>query len=138
MKSVYIFDACALIAFMNNEEGSDEVERVLKKAIEGNIEIFMNKINIFEIYYGIYGKEGKDTADEAYQRILKQPINVINNLKDEVFRVAGRIKAEYKLSLADSIVLGEAVAKNAVVLTSDHHEFDVIEKNESITFHWIR
>ncbi len=104
MKSDYIFDACALIAFMNDEEGSDEVERILEEAIDGNIEIFMNKINIFEIYYGVYRKEGQDTADEAYQRILKQPINVINNLKDEVFRVAGRIKAKYKLSLADSMI----------------------------------
>jgi len=138
MKSVYIFDACALIAFMNNEEGSDEVEKVLEEAIEGNIEIFMNKINIFEIYYGVYREEGQVIADEAYQRILKQPITIINTLKDEVFRVAGRIKAKYKLSLADSIVLGEAATKNAVVLTSDHHEFDIIEKNENITFHWIR
>ncbi len=47
MKVVYIFDACALIAFMNDEEGSDEVERILGEALEGNTEIFMNKINIF-------------------------------------------------------------------------------------------
>ncbi len=98
MKTVYIFDACALIAFMNDEEGSNEAERILGEALESNTEIYMNKINIFEIYYGVYREEGQDIANEAYQKILKQPITIINNLKDEVFRVAGRIKANYILS----------------------------------------
>ncbi len=41
---------------MNDAEGSDEVERILGEALEGNTEIFMNKINIFEIYYGVLVK----------------------------------------------------------------------------------
>ncbi len=73
-----------------------------------------------------------------YNRMLKQPIDIVETLNDDVFKEAGRLKAKYKVSLADSIVLGEAIVRNAVVLTCDHHEFDIIEQQEHIQFDWIR
>jgi predicted nucleic acid-binding protein len=61
-----------------------------------------------------------------------------SKISDEIFLEAGRLKASYKISLADSIVLAEALVTNAKLLTADHHEFDVIEENEEILFLWIR
>jgi len=43
-----------------------------------------------------------------------------------------------KISLVDSIALGDAVVTNASLLSSDHHEFDVIKQQEGIKFDWIR
>ena len=65
-------------------------------------------------------------------------INVIDGLSDFVFHEAGRIKTLYKMSLADSIALGETSVLGATILTSDHHEFDIVEQNEKIKFAWIR
>ncbi len=138
MNPVYIFDACALIAFMNDEDGSEIVELRLEKAMREECKIFMNKINLFEIYYGLYREEGLEKAEEAHKRILLLPITIIDAFDDNVFQIAGRIKATYKLSLADSIVIGEAAAKGGTVVTSDHHEFDIVEQNENIAFDWIR
>ncbi len=118
MNPVYIFDACALIALMNDEDGSEVVETRLEKVMRGEIEIFMSKINLLEIYYGLYREEGAEKAEETYNRILMLPITIIDILEDNVFKIAGRIKATYKLSLADSIVIGEAVAKSGLVVTS--------------------
>jgi predicted nucleic acid-binding protein len=72
------------------------------------------------------------------ERILKLPIKIINTVKNKVFKEAGRLKATYKISLADSILLGETSILKARVLTSDHHEFDIIEEKESFDFSWIR
>ena len=138
MSNIYVFDACALIALINDEDGSDKVEIILKEAMDEKAEIYMSTINILEIYYGIYREEGQDKADETYQRIMKQPINIIDVIEEKVLKIAGRIKANYRLSLADSIVLGLAITKSAVVVTSDHHEFDIIEEKEQIAFAWIR
>jgi len=52
MKKTFVFDACALIAFLNDEVGSDIVEKLLEKAISGKTDLIMNKINLLEIYYG--------------------------------------------------------------------------------------
>lgn len=138
MKDSYVLDACALLAMINNEPGADRVEAVLREAFLGNIEVYMNKINVYEIYYGIYRANGREMAEEVYILIKKQPINIIDSFSDEVFVEAARLKSKYKMSLADSIALGEAIVRKAELLSSDHHEFDAIEKEEGIKFYWIR
>lgn len=59
-------------------------------------------------------------------------------VKNNVFTEAGRLKATYSISLADSIVVAEAITKKARLMTSDHHEFDEIEEKETMNFYWIR
>lgn len=138
MSKIYVLDACALLALINNEQGADRVEAVIREALIGDVEVYMNKINVYEVYYGIYRVEGQTKADETYRLIQKQPINIVDIFSDDVFTEAAKLKSKYKMSLADSIALGEAVVRNAALLSSDHHEFDVIEQQESIKFDWIR
>lgn len=138
MSDVYVLDACALLAFINNEQGADRVEDILRKAFSGTVEIYMNKVNVYEVYYGIYRVEGQAKADETYRLIQKQPISIVDTFSDDVFAEAARLKSKYKMSLADSIALGEAAVRDAVVMSSDHHEFDAVEQQEGIKFDWIR
>ena len=138
MKQVYVIDACALIAFLADEEGAGKVEGILKEAEKGKCKLFMNRINLLEVFYGVYREEGKEKAEEVLERILKLPIKIIKIIKSKVFKAAGRLKATYKISLADSIALAETFTKKALILTADHHEFDEIEGKEKINFSWIR
>jgi predicted nucleic acid-binding protein len=134
----FVFDACALIALLADEEGADKVEYILRKAETEYCLIYMNKINILEIYYWVYREESKEKAEKVLEKILSLPIIVIETFEDNVFKEAGRLKATYGMSLADSIALAEAKIRKAEILTSDHHEFDVVEKKEKIKFYWIR
>jgi predicted nucleic acid-binding protein len=47
-------------------------------------------------------------------------------------------KANYKISVADSFALGLAKVNQAVLVSGDHHEFDIIEKAGELKFHWFR
>jgi len=47
-------------------------------------------------------------------------------------------KSKYKISLGDSFVLATAKLYDAKIVSSDHHEFDIIEKSENIKFLWIK
>jgi len=138
MVSKYVLDACALAAFFNDEEGADIVQDILLEADEAKIQIFMNKLNLFEVYYGIRREDGYQKAEEFYNIASRLPITIINGISDDVFREAGRIKSSYKMSLADSIVLGETSVMGATIITSDHHELDIVDEKESISFKWIR
>jgi predicted nucleic acid-binding protein len=53
---------------------------------------------------------------------------------EEIFMEAGRLKASYKISLADSILLAESIISGGTLLTADHHEFD---DHGEIKFLWI-
>lgn len=138
MKNIYVLDACSLIALINNEQGADDVEKVLQKALYGTAEVYMNKINLYEVYYGIYGASGRQKADEAHSLIKKLPVKITEIFSDNIFIEAARLKSLYKMSLADSIALGESIVRNAQLLTADHHEFDAIEKQEKVKIYWIR
>ena len=138
MNNVFVLDACALIALINNEDGSDIIEDVIRKAQAGNASIIMNKLNLLEVYYDAYRTYGEDVANKLINNINKPPFSIHAELSDDVFKEAGRLKASYKISIADSVALAETIISGGKLLTSDHHEFDVIEKAENIEFHWIR
>lgn len=104
----------------------------------GEATISLNKINLLEVNYNAYRSRGKEQADLMLLELTWLPIVINSKISDEIFLEAGRLKASYKISLADSIVLAEALVTNAKLLTADHHEFDVIEENEEILFLWIR
>ena len=47
-------------------------------------------------------------------------------------------KVNYKVSVADSFALGLAKENRAIMVSSDHHEFDIIENSKELEFSWIR
>jgi predicted nucleic acid-binding protein len=98
----------------------------------------MHQINVLEVYYGIYREDGKEKAEEAYDKILKLPLTMIEKLDATIIREAGRLKAVYKVSLADSVALAVSRTQKAPIITCDHHEFDVLEKNKELKLYWIR
>ncbi|MCL2055369.1 MAG: PIN domain-containing protein [Oscillospiraceae bacterium] len=136
--SRYVLDACALIALLQNEAGADKVAAVINSALNGKATVVMNKINLLEVYYDAFRSRGKAQADLMLSEFKKCPVVINSQITDEIFSEAGRMKATYKISLADSIALAEASLSGGELLTSDHHEFDIIECQENIKFHWIR
>ena len=138
MKDRYILDACALITYLNDENGAETVERLLDGAESGEYTITMGKINLLEVYYGLFRQLGQKRADEILEGILALPIQIIGEMNDELFFESARIKASHKVSLADALALGLASITDSQFVTSDHHELDSVEAKESIKFLWIR
>ena len=136
--SKYILDACALLSVLNKEDGGEIVRDIIDKAKNNTVIAHMSIVNLLEVYYGVFRVYGEDFAENFITNIKESPIEIIDTISEEVFKEAGRLKANYQVSLADSFVLAEASVSGFELLTSDHHEFDVIEQSEKIVFHWIR
>ncbi len=81
---------------------------------------------------------GKEKAEQVMEIIAGLPLTIVKNLRDRLVRESGRLKATYRVSLADSIALAEASLRKAHLITSDHHEFEAIEEKENIKFYWFR
>ena len=138
MKKTYVLDACAMLALLKNEQGAEVIDNLLVEAKNNYCTVFLNKYNLLEVYYGFFREDGEAFAEEQFKAISESPVAIIDVLSDEVFRHAGRLKAPYRISLADAVVLGQGMASNAIIVSSDHHEFDLIERDEAIEFLWIR
>jgi len=137
MSDLYVLDACALVALLKNENGADNVAVAYKQAEDGEAQIIMNRINLLEVYYGFYRENGKEYADKIMDGVSKSIVS-ISEFDKGLFNEAGRLKASYRISLADSIALAQTIVFDGELLTTDHHEFDAIEGVEPIRFHWIR
>jgi PIN domain nuclease of toxin-antitoxin system len=135
----YVLDACALLALLRNETGADVVENIIDDADVGNAKVSMHKANLLEVYYDILRSYGKDQARETLYEVAQLPITVIPDISDAFFEEAGRLKALYKISFADTFALAAASVSGGLLLTADHHEMDALERCEpNIKFMWIR
>ena len=138
MKKFYILDACALIAYFKKETGFEHIIRFLEQADDEEISLSMHKLNLLEVYYGFYRDDGKEKAEAILKDSFSLPIIIVDELNDSLFREAGRLKALYDISFADSIALALASVRRGSLITADHHDFDIIEHKEEILFSWIR
>jgi predicted nucleic acid-binding protein len=138
MNNIYVFDACSVIALLTNEDGADVVKGLLEKAINDEIKILMHKINFLEVYYYIYKRYDEQTALKLLEEIKIVPIKINTEITDSILIKAGRLKSLYKMSLADSIGLAEAIINSGYFVTADHHELETVEAKENLNIIWIR
>ena len=130
-----VFDACALIAFLNDEPGADFVAEVLQVVAV----VEMAAINLLEIAYDAVRRTGQShAARDVLETVRQLPISIRWDIDDEVVEIAARFKARFRISLADSVALAVAVVCDAPLVTCDHHEFDAIESAGITRFLWIR
>ena len=135
---IYVLDACALIAFFNNEVGAEKMENLFEKALRDEIKIFMLIVNLCEVYYDCLRVKGLNAAEALLQDINQLPISIVKEITDDLLRGVGRFKVYEKVSFADSFALAFARIKLGKLVTTDHHEFDEIDKKGSVEFYWLR
>ena len=58
----YILDACALLAFLNDEEGAEKIEDLLNQSAVSDVSVSMSIINLFEVYYSELRDKGAEIA----------------------------------------------------------------------------
>ena len=135
----YILDACALLAFLKNEEGADTVSGLFDRAERGEITLGMNAANLIEVYYDRIRMVGSGQADTVISDIYDLfPIAIIETIDSAIVREAARLKAAGKMSFADTILVATAICTGAAVVTCDHVELEQVERQEHIPFLWIR
>lgn len=63
---IYVFDACAVIAFLQGEPGADVIAEILKNP---NNRCLLHALNACEVYYDTHRRSGEEDAS-ALQAIL--------------------------------------------------------------------
>ncbi len=118
----YVLDSFAILAYLGNEEGADKVEEIIDKAEKGEIKLFMNYVNLGEVYYIVAREFGIAKANEAVAIVKRLPIEFVE-VNESLALTAGRIKAMHSLSYADAFVVATAIDKKGIIVTGDR-EFE--------------
>jgi predicted nucleic acid-binding protein len=135
----YILDACALIAFVNEEkgEGYEEVDALLKRAAARDITLCISVVNLVEVYYHCIKRDGEAIAAAIMRDVENLPVTVIDAAANPAASIAPRLKARYPISLGDAFLCATAANLSAVIVTKDR-EIEAVEKGERLPVFWIR
>jgi predicted nucleic acid-binding protein len=112
---------------------------VVASVFETVTSVEISVINLLEIAYDALRRTGDTQAAHHVLDAARQlPLKILWSIDDEVSHQAARLKANYRISLADAIALATVAAVGAPLATSDHHEFDLLQEKTAARFIWIR
>lgn len=137
MKS-YVLDACSVIAYLNDEKGAEVVANLIRNCKKGKCSLHLHRLTYLEIYLDILRVATAKDANKLDDLISELKITTSYDLSDKVVQDAAYLKSTFRMSLADSVLLGFSKTIKAEVVTSDHHEFDIVESKTKVKFKWIR
>lgn len=138
MLPVYVLDACSVIALLREEDGYKNVEVILHQVSLGKVQVLLHKVTLTEVTYDLIRSGEYVDVPEILATCYKLPVFIVDDLSDTFIGLAATYKVVHKISFADCFVLALAKTKDAIIVTSDHHEFDAIEKTGELKFEWIR
>jgi PIN domain nuclease of toxin-antitoxin system len=117
----YVLDACAIISLIKNEDGA----LIVRQALEADNNVcFVHAVNLCEVYYDCLRCHGKNPAEQLLANLIEAGLVVRNDMDMDFWKAAGTLKARGRISLADCFAVALAEREDAVLLTSDHHEFE--------------
>jgi len=129
MSDSYVFDTEAIIAFLYDEPGHETVVALLVDVFDGAVEGFLAELNASEVYYLVSRFEGDDdepttvslrTADRDLRALERQGLTI----QRADWRLAGEIKADGNISLADAHAVALASERDATLVVGGDDDFD--------------
>lgn len=121
---LYLFDTSAILALIRRENGWESMRRMIEEAERGAAEATFSFISVMECFYRIWQFAGEAEAVQRILEIRNLPIEEIG-FTDAILFTAGRLKAQYRLSLAGAWIAGTAIVIGATLVHKDP-EFDAL------------
>lgn len=128
----YVLDASALLRFLANEAGAPEVERLLNRALDGDIELLMSVVNWGEVLHYVLKTHGIDVMNTVESHYLSLPIRmfVVDHV---VARIAAELRFRFKIPYADAFAAATAVQNQATIITGDY-DFTLVRGTVRVQF----
>lgn len=120
-----VLDSYAVLAYLFRERGHETVVALLEKAAESGKNVLIAAPNWAEVRYQVQRKTSSARWEEVRDKLLGLPIEVAPATQD-LAEIAGAIKADKKMSLADCFAAALAKTHKAEVYTGDP-EFKAVE-----------
>ncbi|MEA2008482.1 MAG: type II toxin-antitoxin system VapC family toxin [Chloroflexota bacterium] len=131
---VYILDSFAVLAYLEEEAGMEQVKAVLREATTGDCQVYVSLINLGEIVYIIEREQSLQKAQETLAALEQLPIQFLPASRQAILGAA-HIKAQYPVAYADAFAIDAAISQNGTVLTGDP-EFETVEHLVNVS--WLR
>jgi len=132
MTDAYVFDTEAMIAFLYDEPGHEDVGGLLGDVEAGDAEGFLSDTNATEVYYLVARFEGtpEEKPTRTSLRVADRDVRALTRLGVDLeradWRLAGEVKADGRISLADAYAVALAHDRDATLVVGADDDFDAL------------
>lgn len=123
---IKVFDAYAVLCWMQGEPGSAYVEYLMDQAEKNALEIQISAVNIGEVFYHLV-KNGQSEVAASFLSDIKRrvfPWRVVPASNSRVWEAA-KLKGEYRISYADAFAIALAKEIGGELVTRDPEIIEV-------------
>ena len=129
MTGAYVFDTEALVAFLYDEPGHEAVADLLADVFETTAEGYLAEANASEVFYLVARFEGSDDAPtDASLRAADRDLRALDRrglrIERADWRLAGELKADGHISLADAHAVALAHEQGATLVAGADDDFE--------------
>lgn len=110
----HLLDSSALLALIEDEPGSDRVEELI-----GQRRAALSALALLEVFYISMQERGQEEAERRYLLLKELGLETVWRLDEPTLLVAGRFKAEHRISLADAWIAATAARRDLVLVHKD-------------------
>jgi predicted nucleic acid-binding protein len=122
----FLLDTSAILTFIEDEEGADRVEEVLRA---GNF--YLPFVALLETHYITLQEKGQAEADARYALLKQLSGTILWEMDEPTLLRAARFKAYHRLSLADAMIAAWAAQTGSVLLHKDP-EYDALGQEVAV------
>jgi len=123
--TAYVLDTSAWFALIEDEEGTDRVQSIIETVSSGSVQILVSFMSFMEVFYITLQERDIEEAETRVRLIESLPITRVESTIP-LSIAAGRLKAKYRISVADAWVAALAQDRNAILVHKDP-EFEQVE-----------
>ena len=114
----YVLDSYALLAYLEDEPGSEGVSQLLEAASRGKCRLYMSIVNLGEVMYIVERERGLPKAQETLARIDELPIEIVDADRNLTL-AAAHLKTQWSIAYADCFAAALSQVKGAPLVTGD-------------------
>lgn len=120
----FVLHASALIAYLRQEPNAHIVKNILLSGAD----CMVHAVNLCEVYYDFLRAGGPSVADQAVLDVRAIGVIVVEDMDETFWKDVGWCKANHQVSFADYFAIALARKESAEVVTSDHREFEPVQR----------
>jgi predicted nucleic acid-binding protein len=113
----FVLDTSAILALWNEEDGASIVEKLLRDRPHHS-KIYISFMTFMECRYRVWKNHGREAGDELHRALGLLPVIRVD-VDDALLLTASELKAQHKISVADSWIIATAITRNATLVHKD-------------------